>query len=51
MCLLILQEKEAKIKDDLLNNAYVGNPDGVGYSYIDYGKLTTKKYWKNNKFL
>ena len=51
MCLLILQEKEAKIKDDLLNNAYVGNPDGVGYSYIDNGKLTTKKYRKYNKFL
>ena len=51
MCLLILQEKEARIKDDLLKNAYDGNPDGVGYSYVDNGSLTTKKYRKYNKFL
>tara|TARA_Y100000310_G_scaffold315346_1_gene365770 strand:+ start:529 stop:1416 length:888 start_codon:yes stop_codon:yes gene_type:complete len=51
MCLLILQEKESKIKDNLLKNAYNVNPDGVGYSYVDNGKLTTKKYRKYNKFL
>ena len=51
MCLLILQEKESKIKDNLLKNAYSGNPDGVGYCYVDNGKLTTKKYRKYDKFL
>ena len=51
MCLLILQEKEARIKDDLLKNAYNSNSDGVGYCYVDNGKLTTKKYRKYDKFL
>ena len=50
MCLLILQEKEAKIKDDLLKNSYEGNPDGVCYSYIYNGKMLTKKYIKNTKY-
>ena len=51
MCLLILQKEEAKIKEKHLKNAYDNNSDGVGYSYIDDGNVTTKKFRKYKKFL
>lgn len=51
MCLLVLQKQKAKIKEDYLKNAYEGNSDGVGYSYVDDDKVITKKYRKYNKFL
>ena len=51
MCLLILQQKDAKIKDDSLKNAFDYNPDGVGYSFISINQMVTKKYRKYDKFL
>ena len=48
MCLLILQKKDTKIKDENLQNAFEGNPDGVGYSFISMNRMVTKKYRKYN---
>ena len=51
MCLLILQKKDTKIKDNSLRNAYESNPDGVGYSFVSINKMVTKKFRSYDKFL
>ena len=51
MCLLVLKDKEATIKEKYLKNAYDSNPDGVGYSFPHGDKLITKKFRKYDKFL
>ncbi len=51
MCLLVMQEQNTNIDQDTLKSAYDSNPDGVGYSYTNNNKITTKKFRRYNKFL
>ena len=51
MCLLVLQNKNATIDESSLKNAYNSNEDGVGYSFVNDGKITTKKFRSYSKFL
>lgn len=50
MCLLILKKKDGHIKKESLQTAFNGNRDGVGFSFVRDGKLTTKKFRKFSKF-
>ena len=50
MCLLILKSKEGHIKKESLKNAFDSNSDGVGFSFVKNGKITTKKFRKFSKF-
>ena len=51
MCLLVLQKQNASIKEEYLENAFDSNDDGVGYSYVDENRITTKKFRKYKNFL
>tara|TARA_B100001250_G_scaffold387403_1_gene384752 strand:+ start:4048 stop:4917 length:870 start_codon:yes stop_codon:yes gene_type:complete len=46
-----MQEKNTRVDEDKLLNSFESNPDGVGYSYINSGKLVTKKYRSYDKFV
>ncbi len=51
MCLLVLQKENTSLTLEELNNANDANPDGIGYAYVNDGKLITRKFRKYKKFL
>ena len=50
MCLLIVQKTDSKVSNKNLKNAWESNNDGVGYSFVNDGKIVTKKYMQFNPF-
>tara|TARA_Y100000401_G_scaffold73348_1_gene59356 strand:- start:23306 stop:24097 length:792 start_codon:yes stop_codon:yes gene_type:complete len=44
MCLLIITKENSRISNKSIKNAWSRNSDGGGYTFINKGKLETKKY-------
>jgi len=51
MCLLVLQKEGSTLSHKELKNSYKANSDGIGYSFVDNGRLMTKKFRNFKKFV
>lgn len=50
MCLLIATKKEGKVSNNKLHNAWQSNNDGVGYAFVNNGKIEIKKFMEFKPF-
>ena len=50
MCLLVVQKPNAKMSNKQIENAWIRNSDGSGYSFCKDNKIITKKYMDLNDF-
>ena len=50
MCLLIGQQKNAKVSNKKLGNAWSKNDDGVGYAFVKDGQIKIKRFMEFKPF-
>lgn len=51
MCLIILKTPEGNITKDILKQAFINNPDGVGFAYTNYNNIIVeKRIYKKDEF-
>jgi len=51
MCLIILKTPEGNITKDILKQAFINNPDGVGFAYTNYNNIVVeKRIYKKDEF-
>lgn len=50
MCIAIYSPAGKYIKEDTLRICFTNHPDGIGYAFIDQGKIQVRKFMKFTKF-
>ena len=50
MCLLVVQNKNARMLSNEMENADLANPDGIGYCFVKDRKIMVRKFRKFDKF-
>jgi hypothetical protein len=52
VCIIIYKPAEITLFPETIKNAFLNNPDGGGFSYLEDGKLTISKgFWTSDAFL